>query len=871
MKRAFLRFVLGGAALAFLAHAPQVASGASRLPPGASPRVHPQVDLLFAHRARTGRTLPVFRPNAAFEQTGRLPVAVRFATPPDVQKRRRLEASGVKFDKDVPTASGAWLVTIDESGLRTLRADPELARVSVDLFHASPLPVEGSLEETRAAVAKRAVIAKDGVPLDGKGTVIADIDTPVYLHHPAFFRADGGAFPWVDVDGDGKLTPGKDGVDLDQSGTIEPSEVLRELRSTGVTAYDNQPFLEHDDFQPDIDYLFLDTNGNGERDHGKDFDESTPAYGEPLFVFDDANHDGKTSSSERLLRLKTSKFRTIVEGTKTYERGKSGATGLGHYPAETDAKLASDMGHGTGVAGILVGGQPGLSRWTGFAPDADLILYDGYVAQRGPISGVDWAIDQRADVVLTEFAPYTDVSLDGSSEIEAMLDAAFDKGVVPVSPAGNLAASYKHRTITLEPGKQAISLYTKSPVHWGSFSIHHGGPDRTLALTLKTPERTIPISNADTDTVEIDATSAVYVTNQTTPRGTHERFINYYSTDAALPTEYSLEITLDAGAPLDVDIFASDDVSDWYGGLSFRENTEARTICSPSTSDKTISVAAYVLHGEEEYGAAGKEGERAYYSSSGPTLGGSAGIDIAAPDNPMSASPPVDGLDGVPWTPFGGTSGAGPHVAGAVALLAQAYPKESANERKKRILDSARAFDGESEKTVGKGKLDVAAALEATVPSGDAPVPAITVVTPPAAGGEATLTVAAADDESEGALTARWDLDYDGTFDTEWLPLGDAGKQTVSFADAAVGAAIGVKVEVRDAQGNLNGATTILVAGEPKPAEVDSGNGAPADDVGCACRTTGGATRSGGRLGETSALFAMGALLALRSRRRRRS
>ncbi|HVH48015.1 MAG TPA: S8 family serine peptidase, partial [Labilithrix sp.] len=672
MNRPILRsFPIAAAFVSFavVAHAPMPASGASRPPNLASPRVHPEASILFAHRSRTGTTFPTFLRNLTFEQTGRLPVVVRWLTQPDARKREALRKSGVSFERSEPIASGAWLATVSEEGLRALEADPDLARVSVDMFHRAPLPLAQSLEETTANIAKRAAIAKDGKPLDGSGIVIADIDTPMYIHHPAFFRADGGTFAWTDVDGDGKLTPGSDGIDLDGSGTIEPNEVLHELRSTAVSAYKQEPLDEHSEFQPDIDYLFLDTNGNGRRDHGKGFGESTPAYGEPLFVFDDANHDLATQPSERVIQLKTSKIRAIVSEGRTFTRDKSGASGLSRYSADTNETLAPQMGHATGVAGILLGGQSNLSRWTGIAPGAELLLYETN-SDRGPASGVQWAIDRKANVILTEYAPYTNVSLDGSSEDESILDAASDRGIVTVSPAGNLASSRKHRTMTLQAGPQKIVLGTTSSVRLASISLHYKGPPRQLALALKTPNGTVIDIPESSRTIELEDKTSLYVMNQTTPRGTHERFVNYVG-DAPLPTgTYELTATLDPGAPLEVDMFASDDVYAWTGGFAFDTNTASRTICNPSTSDKTISVAAYVLHEEDGYAAAGKKGELARYSSRGPTLAGATGIDIAAPDNPLSASPPAEGFDGVLWEPFGGTSGAGPHVAAAVALLA---------------------------------------------------------------------------------------------------------------------------------------------------------------------------------------------------------
>ncbi len=852
-------------ALLILASSSTVSSGAGGSPRQAfaSPRVAPEARSLFAHRARTGRTLPVFAPNPAFEQTGRLPVVVRFVSAPTSERRERLVQAGVAFDRAEPTASGAWLATVDERGLGALAQAEDVARVTVDMFHANARPLDRSMTETRAAVAKRAAIAKDGERLDGKGTVIADIDSPIWIHHPAFFRADGGALPWVDVDGDKKLTPGVDGVDLDESGSIEPNEVLQPLRSKARSRYTGATIDEHDDFQPDVDYLYLDTNGNGTRDHGTKFDEATPAYGEPLFVFDDANHDGRTQPSERVLRLGTSKIRSVASDGKTYARGAKKATSttapLVRYDVENDPTLVEAAGHATGVMGILAGGQPGISRWVGLAPDAEVILHDS-TGLRGMATAVQWAIDEKANVILTEYAPYTNVSLDGSSEEETILDAANAKGILTVSPAGNLAGGRKHRTITLQPGANTVKLGTKTPGHLASISLHHRGPERALSLVLKKPDgATVALPDDAPDGIAQGNGVYLYVTKQTTPRGTHERFVNLVSQGfVENPLDggaYELAITLDGGAPLEVDLFSGDDVSSWAGGFSFDEDTPTRTLCNPATSDATISVAAYVLHDEKDFYPAGPAGALASYSSRGPRFDGAAGIEIAAPDNPLSTAPPdprakeESDRKSALWEPFGGTSGAGPHVAAAVALAMQALPKASADEIKKRLLEGARREDAASESTMGHGKLDIARALDANVADGAVPKVKLEAI----GGGKARVT--AEDDEPETALRVRWDLDYDGTFDTEWMPLGESPE----------GLTPAVKVEVRDGQGNVGGATALLDLAAPAPAAPPP-PAADADD-GCGCRAA-GAERS--PIAAFGGAFAI-ALAALVRRRRGRS
>ena len=126
----------------------------------------------------------------------------------------------------VPYASGAYGARVDERAVRALAAEPAVARVQVDLPVTAPEPLESSAQETRIGPARRALRAADGTELDGRGTLVVDIDSPVFVYHPGLFRADAGVFPWVDVDGDGALTPGVDGVDLDLDGVVAPAEVL---------------------------------------------------------------------------------------------------------------------------------------------------------------------------------------------------------------------------------------------------------------------------------------------------------------------------------------------------------------------------------------------------------------------------------------------------------------------------------------------------------------------------------------------------------------------------------------------------------------------------------------------------------------------
>lgn len=98
-------------------------------------------------------------------------------------------------------------------------------------------------------------------------------------------------------------------------------------------------------------------------------------------------------------------------------------------------------GHGTHVAGIIAGsGAASNGRYKGVAPAADLyiakVLDDGGNGRTSTvISGLEWAIDQGAQVVNLSLG--SDGSCDGTDALSEACDAAVGLGVVVVVAAGN--------------------------------------------------------------------------------------------------------------------------------------------------------------------------------------------------------------------------------------------------------------------------------------------------------------------------------------------------------------------------------------------------------------------------------------------------
>ena len=97
-------------------------------------------------------------------------------------------------------------------------------------------------------------------------------------------------------------------------------------------------------------------------------------------------------------------------------------------------------------------------------------------------------------------------------------------------------------------------------------------------------------------------------------------------------------------------------------------------------------------------------------------------------------------------------------------------------------------------------------------------------------GQEIEITAQIADDGDLSAPRSRWDFDYDGIWDTEWL---DGSSTPFVFPEGA--SEIVLKVEVMDADGWTDAGLFTITEGPPLPV---SGGGGGEDD-GCGCRVAG--------------------------------
>ena len=817
-------------------------------------RVDARVHAALAAR-RAGRPTGLAS-DVRFERTGRFPVYVRFAlagTPDGLAP----ELPGVEWQNaGKPTGSGAYLARVDEAGLAALDASPALIRVESGL-EMEQLLVDSAAEEVRITPLRRSALAVDGVRLDGAGRRIADIDSDAFVFHPGLFRADAGAYAWIDVDGDGVFLPGVDAVDLDGDGQAAPGEGAQAMLVQKVDKLFT-PFDPHSDFRPDEDFLFLDSNANEQRDYGEGFDETTPAYGEPVFVADDANENGILDPSERVLRLGTSVFERIRdEQGAEFVRGSSDAGIIDYGRALVqDSERLKAAAHGTLMNGILAGGPFPSHRLAGMAPAADILLGAGKA--RG--ESIAWAAELAPDAINMPFTQHVFSPLDGSSELEQLVDAVMKSGSIPVVSAGNSATSAMHAQTTLPVGSSSLSLTSSYPSQQLVLSLLFRRSVESLALSVKFPDGTLVEIPAESTASPVSAGTGGYLTHvaDVSSRGTFQRHIQLYA-PAQFPTgTYTLNAALSDPKPLDVHVYSG---NDYRYGFTFDEHVAVSgTLGSPTTADEALTVAGYALHPGASYGLTEPVGELASFSARGPRIDGFHALDLAAPVNPLSTGIDATHPHDVSYEVWAGTSCSAPIVAGAIALLRQLHPDESADAIRERIVSTARkdSFVSTDVDAWGQGKLDVAAAAGVEPATGARPSVVLQVQPQIERGQKLVAKVLVTDDGA--AHRTRWDVGYDGIYDTDWLDADEHALETTTVGPLAL------RVETHDEDGFVVGATAIVNVIEAEPSAPPPPSTSGASQSSCSSAQRG--PPSGGSTGWLGALVVAG-IIGLTRRARR--
>lgn len=522
-----------------------------------------------------------------------------------------------------------------------------------------------------------------GIPITGKGRRISDFDTGIDVFHPSFFKADGDTFNWIDVDFSGTFTPGVDCVDLNKNGIADANEKLSYFDGQ---IYDPahvwgavSPSNLGNGFQTYWDWLYNDANGNSQRDYGPGagYTESSPSFGEQVFIALDANGNGSLDPGEKIVALKTSKvYATLVTGAVEHRRGID----LIHNEADVS-------GHGSAVAGILAGGAVGHHIFTGIAPDAEIL--EGYFFSNNPISAlIPWARSRGSNVMLYEFGGFVWDYLDGSSSDEQLITAMNDT-VIQVIPSGNLGRGRKHAISTIA-GADSVVLQITMPLFNGTTLLEMYSTNlwRTslsnLTFRLKSPK-----GGMVTITGGVSGVNGYYIwyDASTSPRGTCAMHI-YVSnnTNPSLTGTWELHVVNKTANPIEVISNVADDKSSWNGGAEFLNNyTDQRNVTWPATADGAFVNGSYSTRGFEGYNGVGggsiPVGQISQFSGRGVRIDGRHLLDIVSPGNydvySTHSSQDGSGYTIGSYTQFSGTSAAGPHVAAACALVEQAFPAAS--------------------------------------------------------------------------------------------------------------------------------------------------------------------------------------------------
>ncbi|HVY49639.1 MAG TPA: S8 family serine peptidase, partial [Minicystis sp.] len=791
-------------ALAWLAASPAAAA--------APPRAFTKLDPGVLRAVRTGLVGPERR---APRRPGRAMVLVELDRTAGAAEIAEVERAGARVARveGKPLAYGRLVVAdVDEPAAHALAADALVVHVA-NASTRGPLPLDRSAEHLRLADARGARPALD--LMTGQGVVIGDVDSNVDVFHPTLFRGDAGYYDWIDVDGDGVLTPGVDAIDLNRNGRPDPGETATPLLAQTV-AYGGAPVAARSAaWDPSTDWLYLDTNGNGARDYGPpQFGDGDPAFGEPLFVPDDVNRNGRVDAGERLVRLGSSKLREVYVHLEldahvdhVYRRGKD----LASLPVDvTHGALYgyADALHATGVATILAGDVPLVGRrWVGMAPDAELVLaWDVESTGEGlPLKATTWALQQKPDVMLYELAPWTGGPLDGSDPLSKLVDAANEAAhVTSTCPTGDQGSARKHAHADVD-ASQSVTLpfdvpdapkEGAGPLDEVEVTLHvRGGEAASFRIAAPDGTQFDPVQSPEGAFAN---GSQWYATVQITERGTQMLDVIVYAPTpgGAAPPVGAWAATVQNGPDaVTVDAYVADDKSSWAVGAAWDASvaTDTSTIGIPSVADHCIAVGAHPDHGAApgepwyalDYGAYAvppgfheTEAEVRAYSPRGPRIDLVQKPDVLAPDNPWVATATVPGdasgnPDGSFWV-FGGTSGASPHVTGVAALLAEAGVRGDAARDAIRAGAAHDATTGDVwNQDYGFGRLDAAGAFGVKASESGPPVVTLRASSEtPVVGADVVLTpTAKAADGTTDGLQAKWDDAYDGTWNTDYAPV----------------------------------------------------------------------------------------------------
>ncbi len=405
-----------------------------------------------------------------------------------------------------------------------------------------------------------------------------------------------------------------------------------------------------------------------------------------------------------------------------------------------DADPMDDNGHGTHVAGIVVGN----GAVTGMAPDASVTAYKvlddaGGGLESDIIAGLEAAVapdnPHRADVV--------NMSLggpgDGRDPVGLAATAATQEGAVVVASAGNsgpaagtvgspAAADGVISVGASVSGVRVPTAYIESPQHQllqayrGVYSANPPaesvsgelvdvarGTDADYARVGDVTGKVVAIQSTIPRSIEQTSSSFLVQARRAEERGAIALIGYVRSSGGPLSTGAGPAVPPETAALADVPLKTA------ASGDSFRMD---KIVVLGIDALQYQELQGFMAQGPVEISIAGEDitDKVAAFSSQGPTSRFTLEPDLVAPGVEIRSTWPS-----AQWAPgefrISGTSMAAPHVAGAAALLSQLRPDDTVADTAGALVGSAKALDDLGPTVQGSGRLDIAAAADAVVTS----------------------------------------------------------------------------------------------------------------------------------------------------------
>jgi len=354
-----------------------------------------------------------------------------------------------------------------------------------------------------------------------------------------------------------------------------------------------------------------------------------------------------------------------------------------------DEYMLDEEVHGTACAEIV----------HEMAPDAELYLayYDGSDVAMG--QAIEWLMEQDVDIISNSTGGNGLTPMDGTGFADELVDQAHDQGIFFVSAAGNEADTHWRGQFTDSDGNNLHEFFPDTEVI--PFIPFGPGVQTEIILSWDDWQN----ADQDYDLILLDEDGTVLGKSEDSQGGNAgdlpiEGFLYEFEDDEI----YLLSIeNYDGQARGDAtfDLFI-------HGGLMHPDYIVSQhSLSSPADANGAFAVGAVNW----------ADDVLEIYSSQGPTTDGRIKPDLAAPSVVDSQSYAPEAFDG--------TSAATPHVAGAAALILQAFPEMTPDELAQLLQDRALDLgDSGPDNAFGAGRLRLGAIPENAVQPEEPPTPA---------------------------------------------------------------------------------------------------------------------------------------------------